>query len=47
MKSENATDSLCKVVGIIIRAASDTGAAMIHDLATMIVNDGKIPANWE
>ena len=31
----------------IIRAAGDTGATMIHDLAMAIIRDCKVPAEWE
>ena len=30
-----------------IRAASDMGASMIHDLAAAIIRDGKVPSDWE
>ena len=30
-----------------IRAAGDTGATMILDLALAIIRDGKVPADWE
>ena len=35
------------VVVEIIRAAGDTGATMIHDLAMAIIRDGKVTADWE
>ena len=31
----------------IIRAAGDTGATMIRDLAIAIIRDGKVPIDWE
>ena len=31
----------------MIKAAGDTGATMIHDLATAIFRDGKVPTDWE
>ena len=31
----------------MIKAAGDTGATMIHDLATAIICDGKVPTDWE
>ena len=35
-------------VGVeIIRAAGDTGATMIHDLAMTIIRDDKVLADWE
>ena len=36
--------------GIVVemfKAAGDTGATMIHDLATVIIRDGKVPTDWE
>ena len=30
-----------------IKAAGDTGANMIRDLATAIIHDGKVPTDWE
>ena len=36
--------------GIVVemfRAAGDIGATMIRDLAIAIIQDGKVPANWE
>ena len=35
------------IVVEMIRAAGDTGASMIHDLAVAIIRDGKIPSDWE
>ena len=35
------------IVVEMIRAASDTGASMIRDLAAAIIRDGKVPSNWE
>ena len=35
------------VVMKMIRAAGDTGATMIRNLATAIIRDGKVPAEWE
>ena len=32
---------------VMIKAAGDTGATMIRDLATAIIRDGKVPADWE
>ena len=31
----------------MIRAAGDTGASMIRDLAAAIIRDGKVPSDWE
>ena len=31
----------------MIKAAGDTDATMICDLATAIIRDGKIPTDWE
>ena len=31
----------------MIKAAGDTGATMIQDLATAIIHDGKVPTDWE
>ena len=31
----------------MIKAAGDTGATMIHDLATAIIFDGKVRTDWE
>ena len=31
----------------MIKAAGDTGATMIRDLATAIIHDGKGPTDWE
>ena len=31
----------------MIRTAGDTCATMIRDLATAIINDGKVPNDWE
>ena len=31
----------------MIRAASDMGTSMIHDLAAAIIHDGKVPSDWE
>ena len=31
----------------MIKAAGDTGATMICDLATAIIRDGKVPTDWE
>ena len=31
----------------MIKAAGDTGATMIRDLATAIIHDGKVPTDWE
>ena len=35
------------IVEEMIRAAGDMGGSMIHDLAAVIIRDGKIPSNWE
>ena len=35
------------IVVEIIKAAGDTGATMIRDLATAIIRDGKVPNDWE
>ena len=31
----------------MIRAAGDTSATVIRDLAIAIIRDGKVPADWE
>ena len=31
----------------MIKTAGDAGAAMIHELATAIIRDGKVPHDWE
>ena len=31
----------------MIKAAGDTGATMIRDLATTIIRDGKVTTDWE
>ena len=35
------------IVVEMIKAAGDTGATMIRDLATAIICDGKVPTDWE
>ena len=35
------------VVMEMVRAAGDTGANMIRNLAIAIIRDGNIPADWE
>ena len=35
------------IVVEMIKAAGDTGATMIGDLATGIICDGKVPTDWE
>ena len=35
------------IVVEMIKAADDTGATMIGDLATAIICDGKVPTDWE
>ena len=35
------------IVVEMIKAAGDTGASMICDLAVAIIRDGKVPSNWE
>ena len=35
------------IVVEMIKAAGDTGATMIGDLATAIIRDGKVPTDWE
>ena len=35
------------IVVEIIKAAGDTGATMIHHLATAITGDGKVSTDWE
>ena len=35
------------IVVEMIKAAGDTGATMIRDLATVIIRDGKVPTDWE
>ena len=46
MKSGKATGPSGIVVEMI-KAAGDTGATMISDLATAIIRDGKVPTDWE
>ena len=46
MKSSKAAGPSGIVVEMI-KAAGDTGATMIHDLATAIIHDGKVPTAWE
>ena len=46
MKSGKATGPSGIVVEMI-KAAGDTGATMIRDLATTIIRDGKVPTDWE
>ena len=44
---------LCKAAGLsgivveMIKAAGDTGATMIRNLATGLIHDGKVPTDWE
>ena len=45
LKSGKAAGPLGIVVKI--KAAGDTGATMIRDLATAIICDGKVPTDWE
>ena len=35
------------IVVEMIKAAGDTGATMIRDLATVIIRNGKVPTDWE
>ena len=35
------------IVVEMMKAAGDTGATMIRDLATVIIHDGKVPTDWE
>ena len=35
------------IVVEMVKAAGDTGATMIRDLATAIIRDGKVPTDWE
>ena len=46
MKSGKAAGPSSIVVEMI-KAAGDTGATMIRDLATAIIRDGKVPTDWE
>ena len=46
MKSGKAADPSGIVVEMI-KAAGETSATMIHDLATAIIHNGKIPTDWE
>ena len=46
MKSGKAAGPLGIVVKMI-KAAGDTGATMIRDLATVIIGDRKVPADWK
>ena len=46
MKSGKAA-GLSGIVVEMIKAAGDTGATMIRDLATAIICDGKVPTDWE
>ena len=44
MKSGKAADQSGIVVEMI-KAASDTGATMIHDFSSMIIHDDKVPTD--
>ena len=46
MKSSKAAGPSGVVVEMI-KAAGDTGATMIRDLATVIIHDAKVPYDWE
>ena len=46
MKAAKALDPSGTVVEMI-RAAGDSGASMICDLAAAIIHDGKVPSDWE
>ena len=46
MKSGKAA-GLSGIVVEMIKAAGDTCATMIYNLATAIICDGKVPADWE
>ena len=46
MKSGKAS-GLSGTVVEMIKAASDTGATIIRNLATAIIHDGKVPTEWE
>ena len=46
MKSGKAA-GLSGIVVEMIKAAGDTGATTIQDLATAIIRDGKVPTDWE
>ena len=46
MKSDNAAGPSGIVVEMI-KAASDSGATMIRDFASVIICDGKVPADCE
>ena len=35
------------IVVEMIKAADDTGATMIRDLATAMIRKGKVPTDWE
>ena len=35
------------IVVEMLRAAGDTGASIIHDLAVAFIRDGKVPSDWE
>ena len=35
------------IVVEMVKAAGDTGATMIYDLAAAIIRDGKVPTDWE
>ena len=45
MKASKAP-GLSGIVVEMIRAASDTGASMIRDLAAAIIRDSKVPSDW-
>ena len=34
------------IVVLMIKVAGDTGASMMHDLATVINRDDKVPTDW-
>ena len=46
MKLGKAAGPSGKVVEMI-KAVGDTGATMIHNLATAIIGDDKVPTDWE
>ena len=46
LKSKKAA-SPSGIVVEMIKAAGDTGATMTRYLATAIIRDGKVPADWE
>ena len=47
MKAGKARGGPSGIVVEMIRAAGDTGASMVRDLAAATICDGKVPSDWE